>query len=163
VLSTFEARKDIVPSGGYAVAVMINSFTTTREQAFEISHGIIQIMEGNTPDIGRPTPMITDLFVGLFTLVYLTLGIKGITRSKQWTNKRSIYPAWKFCLRLLPQVIPVAAIGWLFFIVPGLENNSSTIKDAFGLWFAAMLFLAVVFVVGLVLTIMRTFYRRYRS
>jgi hypothetical protein len=55
--------------------------------------------------------------------------------------------------------VPVVGIGWLFFIVPTLQDNSSTIIDAFGIWPAAMLLLAIVFIIGLVLIIMRIFYR----
>lgn len=59
----------------------------------------------------------------------------------------------------MPQIIPVLFIGWLFFIVPNLQNNSSTIKDAIGIWPAAMLFLAVVFLIGTIVTVRRVYYR----
>ncbi|KGK90318.1 hypothetical protein DP68_01915 [Clostridium sp. HMP27] len=158
-LSTFQAQQDIIPSSGYAVAVMLNNFTTTFEHAYEISSGIIKLTEGQKPDIKAPIPKITDLSLGFITLIYLFLGIKGIIRSKEWSNRRKQHPTWRYYLRLMPQVIPVLFIGWLFFIVPNLQNNSATIKDAFGIWPAAMLFLIVVFLIGVIVTVRRVYYR----
>ncbi len=158
-LSTYQTQQDIVPSSGYAVAVLLNSFTTTFEHAYEISSGIIQLTEGHELEIKAPVPKIIDLSLGLITLIYLVLGIRGIIRSAKWSNKRKQHPAWRFYLRLLPQLVPVVGIGWLFFIVPTLQDNSSTIIDAFGIWPAAMLLLAIVFIIGLVLIIRRVFYR----
>lgn len=158
-LSTFQSQQDIVPSSGYAVAVLLNSFTTTYEHAYAISSGIIQLTEGQAPEVKTPTSKLIDLSLGFITLIYLFLGIRGMSRSKKWSEKRKRYPAWRFYLRLIPQLIPVVGIGWLFFIVPTLENNSSTILNAFGLYPAAMILLTIVFITGFVLTIMRIYYR----
>lgn len=158
-ISTFQSQQDIVPSSGYAVAVLLNSFTTTFEHSYEISSGIIQLTEGNTPELKAPTPKIIDLSLGGLTLVYLILGIRGIRRSKKWSEKRKKHSAWQFYLRLIPQLIPVVGIGWLLFIVPTLQNNSSTILDAFGLFPSAMVFLTITFIIGLVLTFLRIYYR----
>jgi hypothetical protein len=105
-------------------------------------------------------PKIIDVSLGFITLIYMILGIKGIFRSKEWSNRHKQHPAWRYYLRLMPQVIPALFIGGLVFIVPNLQNNSSTIKDAFGLWPAAMLFLTVVFLIGIIVTVMRVYYRR---
>ena len=158
-ISTFQSQQDIVPSSGYAVAVLLNSFTPTFEHAYEISSGIIQLTEGQKPELNTPIAKIIDLSLGLITLVYLGLGIRGIIRSEKWSDKRKQQPAWKFYLRLLPQFIPVAGIGWLLFIVPTLKNNSSTMMDVFGLFPAAMILLAVIFMTGFVLISMRVYYR----
>jgi CubicO group peptidase (beta-lactamase class C family) len=158
-ISTFQSQQDIVPSSGYAVAVLLNSFTTTLEHPYEISSGIIQLTEGLKPEEKAPTPLIIDLTLGALTLLYLILGIRGIRRSKKWSEKRLHHPSWRFYLRLVPQLIPVVGIGWLLFIVPTLKDNSSTILDAFGLYPAAMILLVVMFIIGLALTIMRVYYR----
>jgi len=158
-VSTYQTQQDIIPSSGYAVAVLLNSFTPTFEHAYEISSGVIQLTEGHKPEIEPPVPTIIDVSLGAITLIYLALGIRGILRSKKWSDKRKLLPAWRFYLRLLPQLIPVIGIGWLFFVVPSLQDNSSTIKDALGIFPAAMIFLAIMFIVGLVLTVMRSYYR----
>jgi CubicO group peptidase (beta-lactamase class C family) len=159
-LSTYQTQQDIVPSSGYAVAVLLNSFTPTFEHAYEISSEIIQLTEGNKPEMKAPVPTIIDLSLGLITLIYLVLGIRGIIRSKKWSDKRKQHPAWRFYLRLIPQLVPVVGIGWLLFIVPTLQNNSSTTLDAFGMFPAAMILLAIIFLIGLILTIMRVYYRK---
>ncbi|MGN7296052.1 serine hydrolase domain-containing protein [Ferdinandcohnia sp. SAFN-114] len=158
-ISTFQSQQDIVPSSGYAVAVLLNSFTTTFEHSYEISSGIIQLTEGYAPELKAPTPKIIDYSLGVLTLVYLFLGIRGILRSKKWSEKRKKNGAWRFYFRLIPQLIPVVGIGWLLFIVPTLKNNSSTIIDAFGLFPSGMIFLVITFIIGLVLTILRIYYR----
>ncbi|WP_256989298.1 serine hydrolase [Bacillus sp. EB106-08-02-XG196] len=158
-LSTYQTQQDIVPSSGYAVAVLLNSFTPTLEHAYEISSGIIQLTEGQEPELKTPMPKVIDLSLGVFTLIYLLLGIRGILRSKKWSDTRRQQPTWRFIFRLFPQLVPVSLIGWLFFIVPTLQNNSSTIINAIGLYPAAMFLLAIVFIVGLVLIILRVYYR----
>lgn len=158
-VSTYQTQQDIIPSSGYAVSILLNSFTPTLEHAYEISSGIIQLTEGNEPEMKTPVPKIIDLSLALLTLIYLALGIRGILRSKKWTDKRKHHPAWKFYLRLLPQMVPILSIGWLLFIVPTLDNNSSTTIDAFGLYPAAMILLAIIFIIGFVLTILRVYYR----
>lgn len=159
-VSTYQTQHDIVPSSGYAVAVLLNSFTPTLEHAYEISSGIIQLTEGNEPEVKAPVPKIIDLSLGVITLLYLILGIRGMIRSRRWSEKRKQHRAWRFYLRLFPQLMAVLFIGWLFFIVPTLQDNSSTIKDAFGIFPAAMILLAIIFIVGMVLTVMRIYYRR---
>ncbi len=158
-VSTYQTQQDIVPGSGYAVAVLLNSFTPTLEHAYEISSGIIQLAEGQEPESKAPSPIIIDLSLGVITLIYLLLGIRGILRSKKWSKKRKHQPTWRFILRLIPQLIPASLIGWLFFIVPTLQNNSSTTIDAFGLFPAAMVLLAIVFIIGLVLTALRIYHR----
>lgn len=159
VVSTYQTQQDIIPSSGYAVAVLLNSFTPTFEHAYEISSGIIQLTEGKEPEIRAPLSIIIDFSLGVITLIYLILGIRGFLRSKKWSDKRKQHPTWRFILRLTPQLIPTLLIGWLFFIVPALQNNSSTTLDAFGLFPAAMFLLAIVFIIGMVLTILRIYYR----
>ncbi|MEK3936121.1 serine hydrolase domain-containing protein [Sporosarcina sp. FSL W7-1349] len=159
VLSTYQTQQDIIPSSGYAVAVLLNSFTPTLEHAYEISNGIIQLTEGHEPEMKAPVPTIIDLSLGLITLLYLFLGIKGMIRSKKWSDRRVKHPAWRFILRLTPQLVPSLLLGWLFFIVPTLQNNSSTTIDALGLYPAAMVLLSIVFITGLALTTLRVYYR----
>jgi hypothetical protein len=158
-LSTIQAQQDIIPSSGHAVAVMINSFTTTLEHSYEISTGIIQLIEGQIPYEKAPVPKIIDLSIGFITLIYLILGTRGILRSKEWSNNRKHHPTWRYYLRLIPQVIPVILIGWLFFVVPNLQQNSATLKDAIGIWPAMMILFIVMFIIGVVATIMRIYYR----
>ena len=159
VVSTYQTQQDIVPSSGYAVAVLLNSFTPTFEHAYEISSGIIQLTEGQEPQLKVPVSKIIDLSLGALTLMYVILGIRGILRSEKWSDKRKQRPTSRFILRLIPQLVPTLLIGWLFFIVPTLQNNSSTTMDAFGLYPAAMILLAVIFIIGLVLSVMRIYYR----
>lgn len=159
VETTYQSQQDIIPSSGYAVAVLLNSFTSTFEHAYEISSGIIQLTEGKEPELKAPISKIIDLSLGVITLIYLILGIRWVARTKKWADKRKQHHTWRFILRLIPQLVPTLLIGWLIFIVPTLQNNSSTTIDAFGLYPAAMLLLAIVFIIGLVLTFFRIFYR----
>lgn len=159
VVSTYQTQQDIIPSSGYAVVVLLNSYTPTFEHAYEISSGIIQLTEGKEPEQKAPTSKIIDLSLGAITLIYSILGVRGFIRSRKWSEKRQQHPLWRFILRLLPQLVPTLLLGWLFFIVPALQNNSSTTIDAFGLFPAAMFLLAIIFIIGFVLTILRIYYR----
>lgn len=148
-----------MPSSGYAVAVLLNSFTPTLEHAYEISSGIIQLTEEQKTELKAPVPTIIDLSIGFLTVIWLVLGIRGVLRSGKWVAKRQEQPAWRFYARLTPQIVPVLGIGWLFFIVPALQNNSSTTTDAFGLYPAAMVLLSIIFITGLAVTIWRVLYK----
>ncbi|MDF2648988.1 MAG: serine hydrolase [Paenibacillus sp.] len=162
-VTSFQAQQDIIPSSGYAVAVLLNSFTTTFEHAYEISSGIIQLTEGQTPTIKAPVPKIIDLSIGALTLLYLGFGILGILRSKKWSHKRNQRSTLRYSLRLIPQLIPIVGIGWLFFIVPNLQDNSAVIQDVFSLWPALTIFLATIFLYSVVVTGMRIYYRVRRG
>lgn len=159
VETTYQAQQDIIPNSGYAVAVLLNSFTPTIEHAYEISTGIIQLTEGQKPELKAPVSKIIDLSLGVITMIYLLLGIRGILLSKRWSEERKKQTAWRFVLGLMPQIVPALLIGWLFFIVPTLQNNSSTTMNAIGLFPAAMFLLAIVFMIGVVLTVLRIYYR----
>lgn len=137
-MSTYQAQQDIVPSSGYAVAVLLNSFTTTFEHAYEISTGIIQLTEGNEPEIKAPIPKIIDLSLGFITLIYLVLGIRGIIRSEKWSDKRKQHPTWRLILRLTPHLVGVLFVGWFFFVVPNLQD---------------------VFIIGFIISGMRIYHR----
>jgi CubicO group peptidase (beta-lactamase class C family) len=155
----YQAQQDIIPSSGYAVAVLLNSFTTTFEHAYEISSGIIQLTEGHPPTIKAPVPKIIDLSVGALTFLYLGLGILGISRSKKWSYKRNQRSGLRYSLRLIPQLILIVGIGWLFFIVPNLQDNSAVIRDVFSLWPALTILLVTMFLYAVVVTGMRIYYR----
>ena len=159
ITPSYQAQQDIIPGSGYAVAVLLNSFTTTFEHAYEISSGIIQLTEGQAPIIKAPMPKIIDLSIGAVTLLYLGLGILGISRSRKWSYKRKSYSGLRYSLRLIPQIILIVGIGWLFFIVPNLQDNEAVIRDVFSLWPALMILLAIIFLYAVVVTGMRIYYR----
>lgn len=158
-LSSYQSQQDMVPSSGFAVAVMLNSFTTTFEHAYEISTGIIQLTEGQQPAVKTPVPTIIDISIGLLTLLVLGLGIRGIIRSPKWSARRQQHSALRFYLRVTPQLIPIAGIGWLMFIVPLLQDNSSTTLDVFRLWPALAILLAIIFTSAACVTGTRIYYR----
>lgn len=66
--------------------------------------------EGHEPEINVPVPTIIDLSIGLITLIYLVLGIRGIIRSERWSSKRKQHHGWRFYLRLIPQLMPVVVL-----------------------------------------------------
>ncbi|OAB72109.1 hypothetical protein PNBC_18655 [Paenibacillus crassostreae] len=158
-LSSFQAQQDIIPSSGYAIAVMLNSFSTTFEHSYEMSSGIIKLTEGQEPAMKAPVPTIIDLSLGLLTLLVLGFGIRGIKRSSNWSHKRQQHSALRYYLRLIPQLISIAGIGWLMFIVPNLQDNSATFQDIFRLWPAFAVLLTVIFLYAAFVTGMRIYYR----
>ena len=162
-LSTYESQQDIVLNKGYAVGVLLNSFTPTQKQAYEISKGIIQLMEGEEPSIIKSMPKIIDWTLGLVTIVYLAFGGYRIMYTKKWAKNHRLYSSQKLFLRLLSNIIPIILVGFLFFIAPIIKNNSSTIKDVFGIWPAAMILLISIFIVNLVLLFMRIYHIKSRN
>ncbi|EHB66061.1 MULTISPECIES: serine hydrolase domain-containing protein [Paenibacillus] len=158
-LSSYQAQQSIVLSSGYAIAVILNSFTTTFEHAYEMSSGIIQLTEGQAPAIKAPVPTIIDLSLGFLTLLYASFGIRGILRSKKWSDQRQHHSAVRYYLRLIPQLIPIAGIGWLMFVVPELQDNSSTTLDVFRLWPALAILLSIIFLCAVFMTGKRIYYR----
>lgn len=91
-----------MPSSGYGVVVMLNSFTIWREHAYAISSGIIEITEGDGPDIGAPVPTLIDLGLVAATLGVAALGVLGVRRAPRWAARRAHRPRWRIPLRLIP-------------------------------------------------------------
>ena len=155
VLSTFTAQQDLVPQNGYGVAVMLNSFTPTREHAYAISDGIIALTEGGEPEVGSPVPTIIDLGLAVLTGLTLALGGLGVRHADRWIRRRSHWPTWRFVLRLLPQLI-MPTIAFLLFVVgSSVQANSLTPIDVFRLYPALMVLVLALALVGLTLTALR--------
>lgn len=154
-LTRYSTRAELVPSSGYGVVVILDSYTPVTKHPFEISSAVIALTEGQTPSAGAPLATIVDAVLGLLTLAVTGLGLLGLRRTRRWVERRRGWPAWRFGLRLLPQVVaPVVAVS-VFGVLPLLENNSATALDAFGLWPAAMIMLVVTALAGILLTVAR--------
>lgn len=154
--SRYSAQLDLVPSSGYGVVVMLNSFTPTMEHPYSISSGIIDITEGRTPQPGTPLPTLLDAGLGLLTLLVLALTAVGIRRAGRWSQRRATWPRWRLGLRLLPQTIgPVLAI-LVFLVLPSLQRQAITPVDVFAAWPAAMVLLLALAASGAALIIARS-------
>ncbi|WP_147918732.1 serine hydrolase domain-containing protein [Ruania zhangjianzhongii] len=161
--SRYSAQLDIVPSSGYGVVVMLNSYTPTAEHNYAIGSGIIDITEGSTPELGTPVPTLLDAGLGLVTLLVIALTATGIRRADRWSQRRASWPRWRLGLRLLPQTIgPVLAI-LVFLVLPSLEGQATTPVDVFALWPAAMVVLLALAASGAALLIARGVHRGTRK
>jgi hypothetical protein len=155
----YSAQMDVIPSSGYGVVVMLNSYTPTYEHNYAISSGIIEITEGRTPSIGTPTATRIDAGVGLVTVIVLALTGLGVRRGRRWAARRSAWSGWRYAARLAPQLVfPVLAV-FIFLVMPNLADNSATMLDAFALWPAGMVLLLALAVSGVVLIVARAHHR----
>ena len=160
--SRYSAQLDVVPSSGYGVVVMLNSFTPTMEHPYSISSGIIDITEGRTAQPGTPLPTLVDAGLGVLTLLVLSLTAVGLRRAGRWSQRRATWPRWRLGLRLLPQAIgPVLAI-LVFLVLPIVQRNAITPVDALAVWPAAMVLLLALAASGATLIIARSVARRTR-
>lgn len=152
-LTRYSTREDLVPSSGYAVAVLLDSYTPTYDHPFAISTGLIDIADGANPGLGSPIATITDLVLGAITALVLVLGVRGLRRSRSWAHRRAEYPWWRRILRLLPQAImPAMTIGLYVGLTLG-RGNPATPLDVLGLWPALMIGIAAAGIVGLVVIV----------
>lgn len=150
-LTRYSSRMDLVPSSGYGVAVLLDSYTPTIQHPFAISTGLIEVSEGRTPEAGAPAATLIDLAVGAITLLVAALGVRGVLRSPRWVERRRLLPAWRFALRLLPQLVMPVLAGVLFLGLTLGADNAATPLDAFGLWPAGTTLVLVAGIVGLAL------------
>ncbi|SLM98857.1 Beta-lactamase [Corynebacterium xerosis] len=154
-LTRYSARQDLVPSSGYATAVLSNTYTPTFSHPFEISTGLIEISEGRTPTVGAPKATIIDLVLAVVTLLVAALGVRGVVRSRLWARKRGHHRWWRRLLRLAPQLIMPTVATFLFFGLTAGAGNPATPLDAFALWPAATTLVLVAGVVGVAVMIAR--------
>lgn len=154
------AEVDLVPSSGYGVAVMLDSFTPTHDHAYAISAGIIDITEGRSPSPGMPKATLIDMALGLMTLAALVLTARGARRARHWAEKRASWPLWRYALRLLPSLVFPALTVWIIGVLPLLQHNSATPLDVLLLWPAGMLLVLALGVSGAVLVVLRLVRRR---
>lgn len=156
--SRYSAQLDIVPSSGYGVVVMLNSYTPTLEHAYQLSAGIIDLTEGDSPQLGAPVPTMLDATLGLLTLLVLALTGRGIRRSGGWSRRRAAWPGWRFALRLLPQAVaPVLAMA--VFVAPILGGTTVGPVDVVGFWPGAMVLLLATATSGVALIVTRGAHR----
>ncbi|MFD2795254.1 serine hydrolase domain-containing protein [Promicromonospora vindobonensis] len=155
-LTRWSARVDLVPSSGYGVVVLLDSYTPTFQHPFEISTGLIELAEGRTPDPGAPTATIIDLTLAGLTIIVIVLGARGVLRARQWSASRTGLPVWRFVLRQLPQAVMPVLAAILFLGLTAGPDNPATPVDAFGLWPAATTLVLVAGVVGVLLITVRT-------
>lgn len=162
-LTRYSSRMDLVPSSGYGVAVLLDSYTPTIQHPFSISTGLIEISEGRAPEVGFPVATLVDLVVGAVTVLVAGLGVRGVLRSRRWADRRRNQPTWRFALRLVPQLVMPVLAGVLFVGLTVGEGNAATPLDAFGLWPAATTLVLVSGVVGLALVAARSLGRHRTS
>ena len=155
-LTRSSARIDLVPSSGYGVVVLLDSYTPTFQHAFELSTGLVELTEGRVPDPGAPIPTIIDVSLAALTALAIALGTRGALRSRRWARARAGLPVWRFVLRQLPQAVMPALAGTLFLGLTAGPDNPATPVDAFGLWPAATTLLLAGGAVGVVLITLRT-------
>ncbi len=155
-LTRYSSRMDLVPSSGFGVAVLLDSYTPTIQHPFSISTGLIEISEGRAPAVGFPVATVIDLALGAIALLVAGLGVRGVIRAPRWVARRDDFTTWRFALRQLPQLVMPALAGVLFIGLTLGAQNAATPLDAYGLWPAATTVVLVAGVVGLVLLSART-------
>lgn len=154
--SRYSTQVDVVPGSGYGVVVMLNSFTAVYEHNYAIGSGIVEITDGGSPSPGWPVLTLVDVGLGLLTLLVLALMVRGVRRADRWAVRRESWPAWRYALRQLPQVIGPTLVAFLVLVVPALQDNPSTPVDIIAMWPAAMVLLLALGLSGVVLIATRS-------
>lgn len=155
-LTRYSSRMDLVPSSGYGVAVLLDSYTPTIQHPFSISTGLIDVSEGRSPEVGVPVATLIDLVLGAATVLLALLGLWGVVRSRRWIERRRSLATWKLLLRLTPQLVMPVVAGVLFLGLTGGSQNPATPRDAFGLWPSATTLVLVAGLVGVAVCTART-------
>lgn len=107
---TYSAGVLLLPSG-YGIAVMTNSGVALgNEGTSQLEDGIATLLDGGTPPSGSSVRLIIDLVLAGLTLLSLTLGVRGLMRSRAWARRVDGRPAWRLAVRLLPRVIPMVVL-----------------------------------------------------
>ena len=153
--SRYSTHMDVVPGSGYGVVVMLNSFTSTYEHNYALGSGVVEITDGGSPSPGWPVLTMVDIGLGLLTLLVLALMVRGVRRSGRWAARRESWPAWRYAVRQLPQVVFPALAAYLFLVLPQLQDNPTTALDVLALWPAAMVLVLALALSGVVLVVTR--------
>lgn len=148
-----QQQQDLVPGSGYAVVVLLNSFTVWHEHAYALSDGIIEITEGRDAEVGAPVATIIDLTLGGLTVLVAGLGVLGVRRAGRWAGRRT--SRMRTAMRLLPQGIAPSLAVFLLVVSPQLQDNSLTSADVFRLAPAAMVLVLTAAIVGVALVVSR--------
>lgn len=99
-----------VTEDGVGVAVMSNSLTAPYDTAQPLAVGILDLVEGDSPEQPLPVHRLVDYALLALTLVSVALGVRRLMRAQAWAERLSERPLRRTVLRLAPRLLPLALV-----------------------------------------------------
>lgn len=121
----YSAYQGIYHEGEYGVVVLTNSFTAPVETAYPIAEGIIDIVEGKSPEGSMPVNAVSDYVLAALTLVTTALGTRRIILARGWAERLSDRSNLRLAVRLAPRVVPFALLcGFVALLIASGADSS---------------------------------------
>jgi CubicO group peptidase (beta-lactamase class C family) len=108
---TYTASALLLPSG-YGIAVLGNSgFSLANGGTDQLADGLATLVQDDRSAAPpAPTRLIVDLVLAALTVMSVLLGVRRMRRTPLWAVRASERPLWQPILRLLPRLVPLAAL-----------------------------------------------------
>ncbi|QVQ53501.1 beta-lactamase family protein [Spiractinospora alimapuensis] len=148
-----------VTADGVGVAVLNNSLTMY-ETPQPIAVGILDIVDGGTPDPPTPYHHYVDYTVAALTLLTLALGVRRLVRAEEWARRHGARPTWRPLLGYGARSLPFLAIcGYLVLGILARAEPSVVAGFAF-MWPAVTIWIIAAAVANLATLVVRTVHLR---
>lgn len=113
---TYQSEQMLVLEKGVGVVILFNSGLNAFQDYSSFSHGILEIINGNTPSIGIQLSIYLELLMVLLTFASFYFAIKSIKNAKKWLHKNSIRLTLNILRKLIPLLILISIPQIIFFI-----------------------------------------------
>ncbi|WP_433209045.1 serine hydrolase domain-containing protein [Nocardia sp. CA-107356] len=146
---TYTAEQVLLPDTGYGIAVIADTGMSLEDDPGIIAQGLVELTQGETPDVHRPWGIWADWGMALLTLGTLGLGVLCLVRSRRWADQQGTRPAWLIALRQLPYLAPIVILA----VLPQLaglvfRGRAATFLQVTYVWPALVVFLGIAALAG---------------
>ncbi|WP_407285347.1 serine hydrolase domain-containing protein [Streptomyces sp. BP-8] len=134
-LLTHNSMAALLPDSRIGIAVVTNTGMISGDDAPQILQGLVDLAQGEHPEVAEPFSMTADWVLAALTLLAVGLGVRGVLRARRWAALRTARRAWgRTTLRMLPQALPVLLLTQLATLLGLLMNRSGTLAQTAYAW-----------------------------
>lgn len=120
---TYSSQEMLLTDKGYGIVLLIDGGLNNTVDYFNLMQGVKAIIKGRQPeDAAFPASLYTLLIVVLIVLI-ITLGVRRLMRSKQWTANYISRPKWRTWTYLMLRLAPLLCLLLVPIILTALSER----------------------------------------
>ncbi|MDQ8708186.1 serine hydrolase domain-containing protein [Streptomyces sp. LHD-70] len=133
-LLTYNSMATLLPDSATGIAVVTNTGMISGDDAAQITQGLVDLAQGERPEVAAPFSMTADWILAALTLLALGLGARGVSRAGRWAQRAAERSWWRLALRSLPHLLPLLFFTQLAALFGLLMRRSGTLGQVAYAW-----------------------------